>query len=320
MKVLLTNFGRKNVRSIFGFFEKKEVKLPEETKSTPQGIKTDIKKQVSHGVKTFDLPNIKYLIAVASGKGGVGKSTVATNLALALSQGYNQTVALVDADIYGPSIHRMMNLTGKPRTNDAGKMIPKSNYGIKTMSMGFLVPEDSPTIWRGPMVMGMVEQLIRDVDWGDIDVLVIDLPPGTGDVQLTLCQRVPLTGAVIVSTPQDIALIDATRGTNMFRKVNVPILGIIENMSFYQCRNCGHVEHLFSHGGAKSTAERMEIPFLGEIPINIEIRENSDSGKPIALERNTISEPFYQIAGKLMESLENTKKSTKENIPNIVIE
>jgi ATP-binding protein involved in chromosome partitioning len=231
------------------------------------------------------VPGVRSIIAVASGKGGVGKSTTATNLALAL-KAKGLSVGVLDADIYGPSQPRMLGISGRPNSPDGKVLTPLENYGVKCMSMGFLVAEDTPMIWRGPMVQSALQQMLRDVEWGELDVLVVDMPPGTGDAQLTMAQQVPLTGAVIVSTPQDIALIDAKKGLNMFRKVDVPVLGIIENMSVFVCPNCGHESHIFSHGGAKKEAERLGMEFLGEMPLDIAIRETSDSGKPI-----TISDP-----------------------------
>jgi len=229
------------------------------------------------------VPGVRAIIAVASGKGGVGKSTTSVNLALALAA-IGRKVGLLDADIYGPSLPRMMGITGKPTTTPDGKTLkPMENYGVKCMSMGFMVAEDTPMIWRGPMVMSALEQMLRDVEWGDLDVLVVDMPPGTGDAQLTMAQRVPLAGAVIVSTPQDIALLDARKGLNMFRKVDVPVFGVIENMSYFLCPHCGERSDIFSHGGARKEAERMGVDFLGEIPLDIAIRETSDSGKPIVV-------------------------------------
>lgn len=229
------------------------------------------------------VPGVRAIIAVASGKGGVGKSTTSVNLALALAA-IGRKVGLLDADIYGPSLPRMMGITGKPTTTPDGKTLkPMENYGVKCMSMGFMVAEDTPMIWRGPMVMSALEQMLRDVDWGDLDVLVVDMPPGTGDAQLTMAQRVPLAGSVIVSTPQDIALLDARKGLNMFRKVDVPVFGVIENMSYFLCPHCGERSDIFSHGGARKEAERMGVDFLGEIPLDIAIRETSDGGKPIVV-------------------------------------
>jgi ATP-binding protein involved in chromosome partitioning len=228
------------------------------------------------------VPGVKHIVAVASGKGGVGKSTTTTNLALALAA-KGLKVGILDADIYGPSQPRMMGISGRPTSPDGKTLLPMQNYGVKVMSMGFLVAEDTPMIWRGPMVMGALEQMLRDVAWGALDIMVIDMPPGTGDAQLTISQRVPLAGAIIVSTPQDIALLDARKGLNMFRKVDVPVLGVIENMSYHVCSNCGHVEHIFSHGGAKAEAAKMGVEFLGELPLHIAIRETSDGGRPIVV-------------------------------------
>ncbi|WGF88221.1 iron-sulfur cluster carrier protein ApbC [Marinivivus vitaminiproducens] len=228
------------------------------------------------------VPGIRHMVAVGSGKGGVGKSTTAVNLAMALAQ-LGQRVGLLDADIYGPSLPRMMGITGKPKTQDGKKLLPMEAFGVKVMSMGFLIDEDAPMIWRGPMVQSALQQMLGDVLWGELDVLVIDLPPGTGDAQLTMAQRVPLSGAVIVSTPQDIALLDARKAINMFRKVDVPVLGVVENMAYYCCPNCGHRAEIFGHGGARATAERYETAFLGEIPLTLEIRETSDAGTPIVV-------------------------------------
>jgi ATP-binding protein involved in chromosome partitioning len=230
------------------------------------------------------VPGVKAIVAVASGKGGVGKSTVASNLALALAR-IGHSVGLLDADIYGPSQPRMLGIRGRPETADGKILEPMRAYGIKTMSMGFLVAEETPMIWRGPMVMSALQQMLRDVNWGALDILVVDMPPGTGDAQLTMAQQVPLAGAVIVSTPQDIALIDARKGLNMFRKVDVPVLGIVENMSWFACPNCGHVTHVFAHGGARQESERLGVEFLGEIPLDAVIRETSDEGRPIVASR-----------------------------------
>jgi ATP-binding protein involved in chromosome partitioning len=230
----------------------------------------------------LSLPGVKHIVAVASGKGGVGKSTTAVNLALAL-HAMGLKVGLLDADVYGPSQPRMMGISGKPSSKDGKIMEPMQNHGIKVMSMGFLIEEETPMIWRGPMVMSAVTQMLRDVNWGELDVLVCDLPPGTGDTQLTMAQNVPLSGAVIVSTPQDIALLDAKKGLNMFRKVDVPVLGIIENMSYFACPHCGEVTEIFAHGGARKEAERFGVDFLGEIPLALAIRETSDEGKPIVV-------------------------------------
>ena len=228
------------------------------------------------------VPGVRAIVAVASGKGGVGKSTTAANLALGLRR-LGRKVGVLDADIYGPSMPRMLGISGRPTTEDGRVLTPLENYGVKCMSMGFLVPEDTPMIWRGPMVMSAIQQMLRDVSWGELDVLVVDMPPGTGDAQLTLAQQVPLTGAVIVSTPQDIALLDARKGLNMFRKVDVPVFGIVENMSYFLCPHCGARSEIFSYGGARREAERLGTEFLGEIPLDIAIRETSDGGHPIVV-------------------------------------
>ncbi|MFY8092040.1 MAG: iron-sulfur cluster carrier protein ApbC [Niveispirillum sp.] len=228
------------------------------------------------------VPGVRAIIAVASGKGGVGKSTTAVNLAMGMAAN-GLRIGLLDADIYGPSLPRMLGLSGKPETTDGKVLRPHVRHGVKVMSMGFLVAEETPMIWRGPMVMGAIQQMLRDVAWGELDVLVVDMPPGTGDAQLTLSQNVPLAGAVIVSTPQDIALLDARKGLNMFRRVDVPVLGIVENMSYFCCPNCGHRSDIFSHGGARAEAEKLGIDFLGEVPLDIAIRETSDGGDPIVI-------------------------------------
>ncbi len=228
----------------------------------------------------IELPEVGLVVAVASGKGGVGKSTTTANLAMAMAA-KGLAVGVLDADIYGPSIPTLFGCEGaKPAAAD-GKMVPVMAHGVKLISIGFLLPPDAPVIWRGPMVAGAIEQLFRDVAWGKLDVLLVDLPPGTGDAQLTMAQKAPLSGAVVVSTPQDLALIDARRAIAMFRKVDVPVFGIVENMSYYECPNCGHQEHIFAHGGAEKAAREMEAPFLGAIPLTLAIREASDAGTPI---------------------------------------
>jgi ATP-binding protein involved in chromosome partitioning len=243
------------------------------------------------------LPEVRFKIAVASGKGGVGKSTVAANLALALSRLGSQ-VGLMDSDIYGPSQQMMMGIDEKPFINEANQIVPVERFGVRVMSLGFLMDVDQPVIWRGPMVMKAVEQFLGDVAWGKLDFLVVDMPPGTGDAQLTLTQKIQLSGAVIVTTPQDVALIDARKGLAMFQKVNVPVLGIIENMSFYVCKKCGHREEIFKHGGGKQTAKKLNVPFLGEIPIDPKVAIGGDSGVPIvaAEPKSPVTEAFLSIA------------------------
>jgi len=248
------------------------------------------------------LTQVGAVIAVASGKGGVGKSTTAVNLAIALKD-LGLKVGLFDADVFGPSLPRLLGVAGqKPTSLDGKKMQPIEAFGLKTISLGYMMAEDNPVVWRGLMVMGALEQMMRDVDWGDdLDVMVIDMPPGTGDTQLTISQRVKLAGAVIVSTPQDIALIDARKGLNMFRKVNVPVLGIVENMSLYRCPNCGHEEHIFGHGGARADAERLGVDFLGELPLDISLRIGGDEGKPIvaAEPQGALAQTYRAIAEKI---------------------
>jgi ATP-binding protein involved in chromosome partitioning len=235
---------------------------------------------VSPMSKQSEIPGIAAVIAVASGKGGVGKSTTALNLALGLRD-LGLRVGLLDADIYGPSVPRLTGIREKPQLNDARKMIPIARFGLAIMSIGFLVEEETAMIWRGPMVMSAITQMLRDVAWGTLDILVVDMPPGTGDAQLTLAQNVPLKGAIIISTPQDLSLIDARRGLAMFKKVNVPVFGIVENMSYFQCPHCGTRSDIFGHGGARHEAERLGVPFLGEIPLHMSIRVTSDSGTPV---------------------------------------
>ena len=267
------------------------------------------------------IPGVKSIIAVASGKGGVGKSTTAVNLALGIAAAGHK-VGLMDADIYGPSMPRMMGITGQPVSDDGKTLQPLEYYGVKVMSIGFLVEEDTPMIWRGPMVQSALEQMMRDVNWGDLDVLVVDMPPGTGDAQLTMAQRVPLTGAVIVSTPQDIALLDARKGLNMFRKVDVPVFGIVENMSYFNCPHCGERSEIFAHGGARAEAERLGCDFLGEVPLDIEIRTTSDGGHPI-----TVSQPdgahaksYRAIAETVWTKIDQTLAAREAEAPRIVIQ
>jgi ATP-binding protein involved in chromosome partitioning len=252
---------------------------------------------VSPMSKQSEIPGIAAVIAVASGKGGVGKSTTALNLALGLRD-LGLRVGLLDADIYGPSVPRLTGIHQKPQLNDDRKMIPIMRFGLAIMSIGFLVEEDTAMIWRGPMVMSAITQMLRDVAWGTLDILVVDMPPGTGDAQLTLAQNVPLKGAIIISTPQDLSLIDARRGLAMFKKVNVPVLGIVENMSYFQCPHCGTQSDIFGHGGARLEAERLGVPFLGEIPLHMSIRTTSDSGTPVVeSEPNGAHAAIYRAIG-----------------------
>ncbi len=264
------------------------------------------------------VPGVRAIIAVASGKGGVGKSTTAVNLALGMAAN-GLRVGLLDADIYGPSLPRMLGLSGKPETVDGKVLRPHLRHGVKVMSMGFLVAEETPMIWRGPMVMGAIQQMLRDVAWGELDVLVVDMPPGTGDAQLSLSQNVPLAGAVIVSTPQDIALLDARKGLNMFRRVDVPVLGIVENMSYFCCPNCGHRSDIFSHGGARAEADKLGIDFLGEVPLDIAIRETSDGGDPIVISRpDTEHAKVYRaIAARVWDKI---SMGSGRTAPRIVID
>ena len=260
------------------------------------------------------LEKIRFIIAVASGKGGVGKSTTSANLALGLAaQGWR--VGLLDADVYGPSMPRLFGLTDKPKV-EGGKLAPLEAYGVKIMSMGFLVDENVPMVWRGPMVSQAISQMLGEVAWGELDALVIDMPPGTGDVQLTIAQQVPLAGAVIVSTPQDLALIDARRAVSMFQKVEAPILGVIENMSYFLCPHCGGRSEIFAHGGARHDAEKMGVPFLGEAPLDIKIRETSDAGRPIvAAEPDSPQAAVYlNLAAKVKTLLETQKQRAAPKI------
>jgi ATP-binding protein involved in chromosome partitioning len=257
---------------------------------------------------------------VASGKGGVGKSTVATNLALGLAA-LGLKVGILDADIYGPSQPRMMGIAGRPSSPDGRRLLPMENYGVKCMSMGFMIAEDTPMIWRGPMVMSALQQMLRDVEWGELDIMIVDMPPGTGDAQLTMAQQVPLAGAVIVSTPQDIALLDARKGLNMFKKVDVPVLGIVENMSYFLCPHCGGRSEIFSHGGARQEADRLGTEFLGEVPLDLKIRETSDGGTPI-----TVADPdnphalvFRHMAARIWDKVAGADAERRAP-PRIVIE
>ena len=271
---------------------------------------------------TTAVPGIRHIIAVASGKGGVGKSTTAVNLALGLAtQGLR--VGLLDADIYGPSLPRLLGVTARPTAAAPGSKVlaPLEAFGVKVMSMGFLVEENTAMIWRGPMVMSALQQMLREVAWGELDILVVDMPPGTGDAQLTLAQQTPLAGAVIVSTPQDLALIDARRGIAMFRKVNVPVIGIVENMSYFLCATCGTRHEIFGHGGAREEAEKLAVPFLGEVPLDQELRERSDSGRPVVVSapESLHSGIYRDMAAKVWHAVSGAA-AARRPAPRIIVE
>jgi len=295
--------------------------VEEKLKSLPGIGKVSINvsyKIVSHGVQKGVklVPGIKNIIAVASGKGGVGKSTTAVNLALALSaEGAN--VAVLDADIYGPSQPMMLGIHGRPESQDGKTLEPMLGHGIQAMSIGFMIDPDTPMVWRGPMVTQALEQLLNDTNWKDVDYLVVDMPPGTGDVQLTLAQRVPVTGAVIVTTPQDIALIDARKGLKMFEKVGIPIIGVVENMSLHICSKCGHEERIFGQGGGEKMCKDYDVEFLGALPLDIQIREETDSGKPtvVAAPESRIADIYRQIARRLQSRSANRRWTIPASFP-----
>jgi ATP-binding protein involved in chromosome partitioning len=274
---------------------------------------------VQRGVKL--VPGVKNIIAVASGKGGVGKSTTAVNLALALAAEGAQ-VGVLDADIYGPSQPMMLGITGRPESKDGKTLEPLEAWGVQAMSIGFLIDTDTPMVWRGPMVTQALEQLLKDTNWRDVDYLIVDMPPGTGDIQLTLAQKVPVTGAVIVTTPQDIALIDARKGLKMFEKVGVPIIGVVENMSIHVCSNCGHAEHIFGEGGAERMCKDYSVPFLGALPLDIHIREQADSGRPtvIADPEGKTAAIYKEIARRTAVFVAQRAEDFSARFPNIVIQ
>jgi len=274
---------------------------------------------VQRGVKL--IPEVKNIIAVASGKGGVGKSTTAVNLALALAA-EGASVGILDADIYGPSQPTMLGITGRPESLDGKSLEPMTGHGLQAISIGFLIDIDTPMVWRGPMVTQALEQLLKDTHWQGVDYLVVDLPPGTGDIQLTLAQKVPVTGAIIVTTPQDIALIDARKGLKMFEKVGIPIIGIVENMSTHICSNCGHEEHVFGAGGAEKMCKDFSTEFLGALPLDIHIREQTDSGKPtvVADPDGRIAEIYRRIARRVAVKISEQAKDMTSKFPNIVIQ
>ena len=267
------------------------------------------------------LPGVKNIVAVASGKGGVGKSTTAVNLALALAAEGAQ-VGLLDADIHGPSIPMMLGLTGKPDSPDGKSIEPKRSHGLQAMSIGLFLDEDTPTIWRGPMTTQYLQQLLTTTLWQDLDYLIIDLPPGTGDIQLTLAQRVPVSAAIIVTTPQDIALLDAKKALKMFEKVEVPVLGIVENMAVHVCSNCGHAEHIFGEGGGERMAARYDVPLLGSLPLDIAIREQADSGAPTVVSHpdSAVAHSYREIARKAAARLSQQARNKAISFPNIVIQ
>lgn len=267
------------------------------------------------------VPGIKHIVAVASGKGGVGKSTTTANLALAMAS-LGKKVGVLDADIYGPSVPRLFNVSGRPEALSGRMLKPMEGYGIKVMSMGFMVEEETPMIWRGPMVISALTQMLREVAWGELDVLVVDMPPGTGDAQLTMAQQVPLAGAVIVSTPQDLALIDARKGLNMFKRVDVPVLGIVENMSYFLCPDCGGRHDIFGHGGARAEADRLKVPFLGEVPLTMKIRETSDAGTPVVVSdpEGSVAGIYKDIAAKVLDSIDRESAEPTRAAPNIVFD
>jgi len=275
--------------------------------------------QAQKGVK--HLSGVKNIIAVASGKGGVGKSTTSVNLALALSA-EGASVGILDADIYGPNQPRMLGVTGKPESQDGKTLEPLTSYHLQAMSIGFLIDEETPMIWRGPMVTQALDQLLHDTNWKDLDYLIVDLPPGTGDTQLTLAQKVPVSGAVIVTTPQDIALLDARKGLKMFEKVEIPVLGVIENMSTHICSKCGHEEHIFGSGGGERMAEQYDVDFLGALPLDIHIREDADGGKPtvVADPDGRIAQIYRDIARRVAAKLSKRSKDYSAKFPNIVIQ
>ena len=274
---------------------------------------------VQRGVKT--LPNVKNIIAIASGKGGVGKSTTAVNLALALAA-EGASVGMLDADIYGPSQPTMLGITGRPESRDGKSLEPMVGHGIQASSIGFMIDPDTPMVWRGPMVTQALEQLLRDTNWRDLDYLIVDMPPGTGDIHLTLAQKIPVTGAVIVTTPQDIALLDARKGLKMFEKVGVPILGIVENMAMHVCSNCGHVEHIFGQGGGERMSKEYDVEYLGGLPLDIKIREQADSGKPtvVADPNGPVAQTYKEIARRVAVKIAEKAQDTSGKVPQIVFE
>ncbi len=313
-------FPARGVHDVIAAAVKERVESVAGVDAAEISVSSEIKSHaVQKSLKPID--NVKNIIAVASGKGGVGKSTVAANLALALvAEG--ATVGILDADIYGPSQPRMLGISGKPESKDGNSLEPMHSYHLQAMSIGFLIDEETPMIWRGPMVTQALEQLLNDTNWTELDYLVIDLPPGTGDTQLTLAQKVPVAGAIIVTTPQDIALLDARKGFKMFEKVEVPVLGIVENMSTHICSNCGHEEHIFGDGGGVRMAEQYGVDLLGQLPLDLRIREEADGGKPtvVADPECRISQEYRSIARKSAAKLSLQAKDYAAKFPSIVIQ
>ena len=296
-------------------------KVRDETGAAEVRVEVD-QKIVSHAVQKNlkPLSGVRNIIAVASGKGGVGKSTTAINLAAALA-GEGARVGVLDADIYGPSLPHMLGLTGRPEVREGNRIVPMQAFGLQAMSIGFLVDDDQPMIWRGPMVTGALQQLLNNTDWDDLDYLIIDLPPGTGDIQLTLSQQIPVSGAIIVTTPQDIALLDAQKGLRMFQQVSVPVLGLVENMSMHVCSNCGHAEPIFGQGGGERMARRYDTELLGSLPLDIRIRERADSGEPIVISEpeGPAAQAYRDIARKAAARLALKARDYSARFPNIAV-
>lgn len=331
VKTITVDGGNVSIDILYGFpvngyIKELTEKLTEKVKAV-DGVK-DVTINVAHKVASHAvqkgvnmIPGVKNIIAVASGKGGVGKSTTSVNLALALAA-EGATVGILDADIYGPSQPRMLGISAQPESADGKSMEPLNNYGVQSMSIGYLIDEETPMIWRGPMVTQALEQLLKDTKWKDVDYLIIDLPPGTGDIQLTLAQKVPVTGAVIVTTPQDIALLDARKGLKMFEKVEVPVLGIVENMSIHICSECGHAEHIFGTGGGERMAAESDVDMLGALPLDMSIRIGTDEGKPtvVADPDGAVAKIYRDIARRVAAKLSQKTKDHSSAFPNIVIQ
>ena len=319
VEVVLGYPARSQFDAMRSIVEQALLKVPGVERANVTVSQSIVAHTVQPGVKL--LPKVKNIVAVASGKGGVGKSTTAVNLALALAS-EGAAVGILDADIYGPSLPMMLGIKGRPESPDGQSMNPMQGHGIEANSIGFLVDQDNPMVWRGPMATSALEQLLRQTNWGELDYLIVDMPPGTGDIQLTLSQRVPLTGAVIVTTPQDIALIDAKKGLKMFEKVGVPILGLVENMSIHVCSNCGHAEHIFGTGGAERMAREYGVEMLGSLPLDIGIREQADSGRPtvVADPQGLIAQTYRTIARKVAIRIAERARDMSAKFPTIVVQ